>query len=135
MRRFPVYKMLAALVLFPLVGCTNTGQQFGGCGTESDGKILLLWTVRGQPANATGCQGISSLDLILAPDLCNGSVEIEPIPCERDGVGWRYDNLPRGGATIQLIAKDPGGHDILNGSTRVTISSTLPATPTPIDLE
>ena len=137
MRRFPHLKMFVALLLFPLWGCSNnsTNQPFGTCGTESDAKILLLWTVRGQPANATGCQGISSLDLVLSPDICAGSVEIEPIPCERDGVGWRYDNLPRGGATVTMAAKDVAGNEILSGQTRVTLAPTLPASPNMIDLE
>jgi len=128
--------MLGALALFPMAGCGQSAQPFGGCGTQLDAKIVLLWTVRGRPATATSCVGIADLDLLLSPDLCSGAVEIEPIvPCERDGAGWRYDNLPRGGATVQLAARDASGRNLLNGQTRVTLGPDLPSTATPIDLE
>jgi hypothetical protein len=138
-RLLPVL-MLGAVILFPVGGCgqsTNDGMLIGGgCNIESDGKLLLLWTVRGQPATATSCNGIASLDLVLNPDGCAGSYEIEPIePCSRDGVAWRYDNLPIGASTLSLAARDASGHDVLTGTTRVTLTPSLPAEPAPIDLE
>jgi hypothetical protein len=92
--------------------------------------------VRNQPATATSCNGIASLDLVMSPDGCTGSVEIEPIvPCARDGVGWRYDNLPVGNSTLELTAKNAAGTVILSGTARVDVTPQLPPSPAPIDLE
>jgi hypothetical protein len=140
LRLLPIL-MLGAVILFPLAGCGQSTNDpvvvGGGCNIATTGKLLLLWTVRGQPATATSCSGIASLDLVMTPDGCGGgNYEIEPIePCARNGVAWRYDNLPVGASTLSLAARDAAGHDILAGTARVTLTPSLPADPAPIDLE
>jgi hypothetical protein len=125
-------------VLSGALGCTPSSPsiEFGkSCGTTVDGKILLAWTIQGQPATPTACQGIDHLQLVLAPDLCHATFEIEPIPCERAGFTWRYDNLARGGTTLTLTAFDANERAVAAGTARVTVGPDLPTTPTTIDLE
>jgi hypothetical protein len=94
--------------------------------------LSLAWTVRGQTPSVSACQGIASLDLLLAPDQQPGTLEISPIDCPLDR--FRYERLPEGAATLELLAKDPGGAIVARGSARVTLTTLAPDAPTPLDL-
>ncbi len=104
-----------------------------GCRTASDGILSLAWTVRSQVPSAASCATISHLDLYLTPDQCTGSVEISPVDCTLDR--FRYDNLPEGGALVELEAVGPSGALVAQGTARVTLGPQVPATPDPLDLE
>jgi hypothetical protein len=113
--------------------CGPPAQPFSGCSTPTDGQLYLLWTLSGQAADAQACASVAKLVLVMSPDACTGSVEISPIPCERDGVGWRYEMLPRGAATVELTAYDAAGRRTLSGLVRVDVEP-APQAPTPVDL-
>jgi hypothetical protein len=111
----------------------------GGCGSGSSGHcpsngiVLLSWTVQKQPPTADqGCKGIDSLGVELHSD-CT-VVSIEPIPCI-NGARWEYDQLPSGENLVILYALDAHKNILAQGEAPATLDSTVPATPTPIDLE
>jgi hypothetical protein len=106
----------------------------GSCNTPTDGKLFVTWTLHGLTADATNCMGISKMAVELSPDQCAGSVEIAPVPCERDGKGWRYDNLPRGRAYVRITAYDLSSRPMMSGYGRVDIAPDLPDAPTSVPL-
>jgi hypothetical protein len=126
--------LFAPLVaVFALGGCFDFGGPGsqpppGGGGGDGTAKLLIAWTVGGQPPAAASCTGVDHLVLDL--DYAGGSVEIAPIPC--DLTRFRYDRLPEGDATLRLTALDPGGCEVALGTGEAVLSSTLPTDPDPV---
>ena len=124
-------RALALTIVILAAGCGDSHGNGGGC--PSDGIVLLSWTVKEQPPTADqGCKGISSLTVFLTSE-CN-VIEIEPVPCI-NGLMWRYDQLLAGPNVVELDAMDAQQNVIAQGRARVTLDSSIPATPTAIDLE
>jgi hypothetical protein len=121
----------SALVALGLVaaGCGNGGGGHGSCVT--DGIVWLSWTVAGQLPSETSCSSIDHLAVELHTSC--GAVVIDPIPCIR-GLGWEYDGLPEGGATVVLDAFDARGRPTLEAIGQTTIVNPRAAMTTPLDL-
>jgi hypothetical protein len=129
-------RILLGVLLLAACGTPSSvnEQPSASCDSPTDGKLFVIWTLRGLPADATACNGISKMAVELSPDQCAGSVEIAPVPCERDGKGWRYDNLPRGGGYVRITAYDLSSHPMMSGYARVDVEPDLPAAPASVAL-
>jgi hypothetical protein len=128
---------LAILTLLAgtLIGCGGRPTGDGGpcyCPAGNGGILSLRWTLNGGPPSTQNCMPYDHLLLSLRNDRCC-EIQIEPIPCTQDH--WQYQTLPQGPATVTLDAVNALGQTVLSGSARVTLGITLPATPTPIDLQ
>jgi hypothetical protein len=96
-----------------------------------DAKVLIDWTLGGAAPSAAGCAAVDHLQLVLVSDV--DQVGIAPIPCTL--TRFRYDNLPGGANTVQLFALDAAGCQLAQSPpVSVTLSATLPATPTRLAL-
>ena len=121
-----------ALVFAFAVAATGCGGGGGSSRPSTNGILWLSWTVKGAPVSDTTCKNIDHLFLTM--DTSVGAVTIEPIPCLR-GLGWEYDGLIEGNNVVILDALDTNGATILEGVAEVQVTSTKPATPSPIDLQ
>ncbi len=125
---------LARLFAFCLLGCSGGYHQPdyrtdpGTPGDFGDGKLLIAWTIGGQPPTQAACAGVDHL--VLALDNGYEQVEISPIPCLL--TRFRYDGLPSGDATLSLTAYDASGCIAMAGSADGFLSATLPADPSPV---
>jgi hypothetical protein len=113
-------------MLLGACGPPDTGS--GTQGPLGDGRLLIAWTIGGQPASATACAGIDHLTLALFADTY-GEVDIEPVPCSL--TKFRYDALPEGSGVVRLDAIDASGCYVGSGASYITVSPTLPASPDP----
>ncbi len=122
---------LARLFAFCLLGCSGgTATQYDlSTSNYGDGKLLISWTIGGQPPTVGNCSGVSSLRLRL--DNGGEEIEISPIPCT--ATRFRHDGLPSGRATLTLSGFDKDGCTIiLSGTDAATLSATLPPDPAPV---
>ena len=126
-RRAPLALVFAFAVA--AVGCGGGG---GSSRPSTNGILWLSWTVKCAAVSDTTCKNIDHLFLTM--DTSVGAVTIEPIPCLR-GLGWEYDGLIEGNNVVILDALDPTGTTTLEGVAEVQVTSTKPATPSPIDLQ
>ena len=126
-RRAPLALVFAFAVA--ALGCGGSG---GGSRPSTNGILWLSWTVEGAAVSDTTCKNIDHLFLTM--DTSVGALTIEPIPCLR-GLGWEYDGLIEGNNVVILDALDATGATTLEGVAEVQVTSTKPATPSPIDLQ
>lgn len=110
-------------------GCGGSGQPTH---PPANGILWLSWTVKGAAVSDTTCHAIDHLYLTMNTD--EGALSIEPIPCLR-GLGWEYDGLPEGQNVVILDAFDAAGNVTLEGASSVSVTSTKPPMPAPIDLQ
>ena len=113
------------------VGCGGRHASFTGMpGSDAalgTGKILIDWTLGGDPPSKAACAAIDHLDLNLASGW--GEITISPVPCTL--TRFRYDGLPDGPGTLTMNAYDPRGCAIARGSVDLTVGDTLPGAPSP----
>ena len=130
--RAPLPLVIATLAALAVAapGCGGGGGQQQR--PPSNGVLWLSWTVKGAAVSDTTCHPIDHLYLTMNTEL--GTLSIEPIPCLR-GLGWEYDGMPEGNNVVILDALDAAGSVTLEGVSEVTVTSTKPAMPAPIDLQ
>src|SRR5256885_2361634 len=137
MRLGRVFCVALPLVVTTAPGCGSPGDeepqdpspqaQTTGSVAGTGGKIFIQWTLGGAAPTATSCTGIDQIELSLFYP--QGRVTIAPIPCT---IGrFRYDALPTGDADLRLDGLDARGCRIARGDAQVTLSETLPASPSP----
>src|SRR5690348_3482317 len=117
MRPSIIHRMLFFAALFP-ASCGNQVKDL------HDGILLVSWTIRGAAATPDACQGIDHLELNFSPDRAADLVRITPIDCPRD-VPFRYDGLPAGTATVELVAVSQTGGRVADGIGRVKLETKL----------
>ena len=111
-----------------LAGCGfDSGPDVQHPGTQGAGRILINWTIGGQPPSTTSCAGIDHLRLRV--ETYSDAVIISPVPCTNDRV--RFDNLPEGTGIVRLTAVDANDCAVARGEAPITVTTTLPASPSP----
>lgn len=65
-------------------------------------QVRVTWTVRGQPASATNCTGMSDFYVLFLGTLAGDSFGFAPVPCTA-GV-FTIDKLPRRFVSVELGA-------------------------------
>ena len=91
------------------------------------GKLFVNWTLDGSAPTAALCKSIDHLTLALF--YAQGRVTIDPIPCTL--TRFRYDGLPPGSADLEIGGYDARGCLVLDGTARITLTQTVPASPMP----
>ena len=102
-------------------------EQTSGNVAGTGGKIFVEWTLGGAAPSAASCTGVDHIELALL--YAQGYVTIAPIPCTL--TRFRYDALPEGDADLRLDAVDTQGCLLQRGDAPVTLTETVPATPSP----
>jgi hypothetical protein len=130
-------EMRAVAILF-LTSCGAPGfgdpmltRHGSACGSTPDGVVLLGWTIRGAAPTSASCAGIDHLSVDIDGGGCGAT--IAPVPCALDR--WRYDNLPVGSVVATVNALDSGGRVVASGSAQLNLTSAVPSSPAPINLQ
>ncbi len=84
--------------------CANTHECLGASEVY---RVAVRWTVRGNPASATTCAGITSLEITVVDDASSTTSSYAPVPCE---IGiFTFDKLPVGFNRLTLTAYGSDG--------------------------
>src|SRR5437870_9382918 len=128
---------MRALAFLLLAGCGGATMAFGdpmltrrgsGC-SATEGIVLLGWTLRSAAPSAASCQGIDHLSVDIDAGGCGAT--IAPVPCTLDR--WRYDHLPEGSIIATVNALDASGRTVASGSAQLTLTTSVPSSPSKID--
>ena len=130
---------MRVLLCLLLAGCGGSTTAFGdpmltrrggGCGA-TEGIVLLGWTIRGAAPSSTSCQGIDHLSVDIDAGGCGAT--IAPVPCALDR--WRYDHMPEGSIVATVNALSASGGIVASGSAQLNLTTAVPSSPAPIDLQ
>ena len=124
------HRLLVAVVTLAGCGLPGPTSSTRRCRAPSDGIVSLSWTINAAPPDTISCAGIDQLEMRL--DVAGCEAHIAPVPCAIDK--WRYDGLPEGSGSVELVAYDAGGRSLGSGRALIEVGPTLPAAPTRIDI-